>query len=327
MMPESRKKKLAMLTRSIAKGDIGGAQELLRKIGHSAVNRHGKGKDDSSEVNLTADGTSASYHLTADGTSASSQLVQHAAIPLLDACPGEQAAVITDAGEMIYYLVRKTLAQVDPENVQIARDFAAVMRGARQRFDELEASAGLCHVANARPQDLLFMDIESCGLYGTSVFLVGLMSWQDEQLVFEQCLARTYAEEAAILHAFAQRLDSTGVLVTFNGKTFDMNMLRERSAFHKVDMPTRVPHLDLLYEARRRWRGRVPNCRLQTLEQHLCGRRRYGDIPGWAIPDAYHRFVDSGNARELADIMHHNLLDLLTMAQLVTIILTGSDPL
>jgi uncharacterized protein YprB with RNaseH-like and TPR domain len=274
------------------------------------------------------------------------------------------------------WLVRRTLAEIAPGSTQIAGEYAAVMRGARQRVDELEASPALCVVAASAPGDLLFMDIETCGLAGTGVFLVGTMFYEDEQLVFEQHLARDYAEEAAIVQAFYDRLGRgprepaapTGgmpvapVLVTFNGKAFDMNFLAERAAYHGVEIPARrgarrsgaraaqppkavlskqppkavlptqhgkavLPvHLDLLHEARRRWRKSLPNCRLQTLERSLCNRLRQGDIPGWAIPDAYHRFVSDGDAGRLADILHHNLLDLLTMAQLVCAVLTGAAP-
>jgi hypothetical protein len=152
------------------------------------------------------------------------------------------------------------------------------------------------------------------------------MSYAETELVIDQYLARNYAEEEAILQAFADRYAQAGILVTFNGKAFDMNLIRERAAFHGVALPRHEPpHLDLLVEARRLWKGRLPNCRLQTLERHLCGRNRMGDIPGWAIPDAYHRFVQTGDARVLRDILHHNLLDLLTMAQLLCMALGGSD--
>jgi len=160
------------------------------------------------------------------------------------------------------------------------------------------------------------------------IFLVGMMRYEDGQLVFEQCFAKDYSQEPAVLQAFMDRFDAASLLVTFNGKSFDMNLIRERAAFHAVELPPRpAAHLDLLHESRRRWKSDVPNCRLQTLERLLCGRRRVGDIPGSEIPEAYHRFVATGDARQVVEIMHHNLLDLLTMAQLVTAILTGAGPL
>jgi uncharacterized protein YprB with RNaseH-like and TPR domain len=264
-------------------------------------------------------------------------------VSLESACPGREVEVATPEGGGKCWLVRRTLGEIAPGSEHIACEYAAVMRGARQRVDELEASAALCVVTASAPGDLLFMDIETCGLAGTAVFLVGTMFYEDEQLVFQQHLARDYSEEAAIVQAFYDRLPSAGVLVTFNGKAFDMNFLAERAAYHGIHMgasggtgllargaqPGRAllpVHLDLLHESRRRWRKSLPNCRLQTLERNLCHRLRQGDIPGWAIPDAYHRFVGDGDAGRLADILHHNLLDMLTMAQLVCAVLTGAAP-
>jgi uncharacterized protein YprB with RNaseH-like and TPR domain len=53
------------------------------------------------------------------------------------------------------------------------------------------------------------------------------------------------------------------------------------------------------------------------LEALICGRLRDSDIPGDQIPDAYHEFVRTGNAAEMAEVIHHNLLDLVTMADLL----------
>ena len=75
-------------------------------------------------------------------------------------------------------------------------------------------------------------------------------------------------------------------------------------------------HYDLLHHSRRRWKETLPNCKLQTLERFICGRRRTGDIPGEAIPAAYHQFVRSGDARGIKAILHHNALDLVTLLQL-----------
>ncbi len=290
-MSPSRKRKLEMLTRRIARGDLPAAQDVLKGVGSSA-----KAPKD-----------------------------PLAPLELAQACEGIEHRLTTPLGEGAFWRVRRELQKIDAEGGSIEKQYSSVLKGARHRFDELEASAELCHVANADCADLLFMDLETCGFSGCPIFLVGLMQWEDGALVFDQFLARDYSEEGAILQAFADRYDQAGVLVTFNGKSFDLNMIRERSAFHAVELPLRdPPHLDLLHASRRRWKGGLPNCKLQTLERCLCGRLRRGDIPGAQIPDAYHSFVESGNARQIADVLHHNVLDLLTMAQVVCALLTGA---
>ena len=79
----------------------------------------------------------------------------------------------------------------------------------------------------------------------------------------------------------------------------------------------RHPHLDLLGESRRAWRGGLPNCKLQTLEYHICHRTRTDDIPGHLIPEAYHSYVRTGDAAEMIQVIEHNLLDLVTMVDLL----------
>ncbi len=289
-----------MLLRSKHLAGVTPADELLRRTGHSGINRRPRGQP---------------------------RRAQGPPIPLTDACPGAEATVDTPAGPVTYWRIRRTLRQVEPENLHIATDYAAVLRGARHGFDELAASPALCQAANAGPEDLLFMDTETCGLAGTMIFLVGVMFHQAGELIFEQHLARDYSEEPGILAAFTRRYDAAEVLVTFNGKSFDLTQIRDRSAFHGLTGAwAEPPHLDLLHECRRRWKGQLKRFTLQNLERHFCGRHRTGDIPGAAIPDAYHDFVRTADARQLRDILTHNLLDLLTMAQLVTILLTACDP-
>lgn len=185
-----------------------------------------------------------------------------------------------------------------------------------------------------------YLDVETCGLAGEPVFLVGLMRYRPGPrrgagvLEVDQFLARDYSEEAPMLEAVWQELAAAECLVTFNGKSFDLPTVQMRSVacglFERPEVPA---HVDLLHEARRRWRGELPNCRLQTIEQLICGRRRAGDIPGCDIPAAYHEFVRAQQGsdalrramslRRLQAIVHHNALDLLTMAELAARILSG----
>lgn len=167
------------------------------------------------------------------------------------------------------------------------------------------------------PQDACFLDIETTGLGTALVFLIGTLAWRGGRLVCRQLLARTYAEEASILAAFADEARSARLLVTFNGKAFDVPSLRARAAAAGVVLPDVPLHFDLLHAARRRYRGVAPDCRLQTLERLVCCRHRTDDIAGADIGRAYHHFVRTADARELALIVEHNRLDLLTLAELM----------
>jgi uncharacterized protein YprB with RNaseH-like and TPR domain len=164
--------------------------------------------------------------------------------------------------------------------------------------------------------DLLFMDVESTGLGCSPLFLVGIMVW-DGGLDVRQYLARNYAEEAAVIHTFVEACRERHVLVTFNGKSFDYPFIRVRAASTGVPFDIGPDHLDLLHVCRKAWKTDLPDCKLQTLEQHICGRARTGDIPGADIPDAYHLFARTGNAHEIVEILKHNLLDLVTLADLM----------
>ena len=79
--------------------------------------------------------------------------------------------------------------------------------------------------------------------------------------------------------------------------------------------PTRL-HIDILHHARRRWSKQLPNCRLQTLEQHVCRRLRSDDVPGHRIPAVYADYVRTGFEREMDNVLHHNALDLVTLFDL-----------
>jgi uncharacterized protein YprB with RNaseH-like and TPR domain len=112
--------------------------------------------------------------------------------------------------------------------------------------------------------------------------------------------------------------------VTYNGKSFDLPFLTARATVTGARMPPLRDHLDLIYAARRRYRDTYPDCRLQTLEHRLCGRLRTDDVPGSQIPQAYHEFVRTGDARVMARVLKHNLLDLATLAELL-VLFSGAE--
>ncbi len=170
----------------------------------------------------------------------------------------------------------------------------------------------------------LLLDIETTGFSNCPLFLIGILFHSENQLRIEQLFARDYSEEVAVLTYLYEKIQEFDTLISFNGRSFDVPFIHNRMIYHRLPGTLDLSHLDLLHHARRKWKNSLPNCKLQTLEAHICQRPRIGDIPGSLIPDAYHEFVRTGNTFLLKEIFHHNMLDLLTMVELVVALIVLS---
>jgi uncharacterized protein YprB with RNaseH-like and TPR domain len=181
------------------------------------------------------------------------------------------------------------------------------LRRAAEELGAAAAGTGPAHGA-------LYLDLETLGFAGVQLFLVGMLHAGAEGFHVHQFLARDYSEEATVLEVCRPLLEQAECLVTYNGRTFDWPFLTSRYRYHRLPPPVAPAHLDLLPLARRLYSGRLPNCSLGTIEEHVLGLQRVGDVPGGAIPDLYHRAVAEENAQVLAPVLYHNQVDLLSLA-------------
>src|SRR5579864_3551426 len=174
------------------------------------------------------------------------------------------------------------------------------------------------------PDDLqrpLFLDTETTGLSGgtgTVAFLIGLARRDEGGLRLVQFFLCDYDQEDALLWAVGQYVRQAGVVVSYNGRTFDWPLLQTRLVMRRVD-PTwpSPPHLDLLTLARRIFKPRLPDCALQTIEQAVLDLHRADDLPGTLIPGRYFAWLRNGEPRVLDPVFVHNRQDVLSMALLL----------
>jgi uncharacterized protein YprB with RNaseH-like and TPR domain len=165
-------------------------------------------------------------------------------------------------------------------------------------------------------RDLIFIDLETLGFFSRPIILFGLAEVRDDLLRISQYLLRSIDEELPALSAVHDMLDHERVIVSFNGKTFDIPYLMERSAYYGRPVRIGNPHYDLLHFSRRQWKGRFPDCRLVTLERNLFNIDRHDDIPSAMVPEFYEAFLISGNPGPLVPIITHNRQDLVSLARL-----------
>jgi uncharacterized protein len=218
----------------------------------------------------------------------------------------------TQAGRS--FVISRRFAPGDLHGRHRVVEFAETLDGASP------AATLVGRAAAAAP--FIFFDLETTGLNGgagTQAFLVGC-GWFDEEggFVTEQHLLTDFAGERSMLGVVTEELGRAGTLVSFNGKSFDAPMLETRYLFHRLESPcTNRPHVDLVHPARRFWGSSgEAGCSLGALEAELMAVRRTGDVAGFEIPARYFRFVRTGDATPLVEVLHHNRLDLLSLAGL-----------
>jgi uncharacterized protein YprB with RNaseH-like and TPR domain len=171
-------------------------------------------------------------------------------------------------------------------------------------------------------RDLIFLDTETTGLSGgtgTFIFLVGIGFQTDEGFQVKQFFLRNPAEENAFLSALDESVSGFQGLVTFNGKSFDIPILRTRYTLNGFSSPlSGMNHIDLLPLARRLWKYRLSNRNLSVLETEILKMGRSNEeIPGWMVPEMYIDYCRNGDSRPLKGVFYHNAMDIISLAGLL----------
>lgn len=181
--------------------------------------------------------------------------------------------------------------------------------GAFDRRDALPTSRLLC------------FDTETTGLAGgtgTRAFMIGAADWHEGALRIRQLTMATMAAETAMLDAFRSWLAPDTILVSYNGKCYDAPLLATRYRLARRGNPLAgLAHVDLLYPARRRWRGVYENCRLATIERQVLRVVREDDLPGSQAPAAWLSYLRGGGAHMLRRVLAHNHQDVKSLARLL----------
>lgn len=175
-------------------------------------------------------------------------------------------------------------------------------------------------LAGVDPRGLLYVDTETTGLAGgtgTVPFLVGMARFEDEELVLEQLLLRQLGEEEPILTRLSEEVHRASALVSYNGKSFDLPLLRTRLVLSRIEPLPPVPHLDLVHLARRVHGTRVKPCTLVAIENEVLGYERHGDIPGGEVVSRYRHFLRTGDESALVEVIDHNAWDIVALSALV----------
>lgn len=205
----------------------------------------------------------------------------------------------------------------------------------QQFSDVLEFLSGDPTVREIPLEKWLFLDTESTGIAGASgtyPIIIGLGFFQacdfasasaplesnpEYEFVCEQFFMEDYPQEGALLEHVQQRIRQFEGIVTFNGKTFDIPLLRGRYIVNRQRANLDLPHLDLLQITRRLFRARIQKCDLGTVERLVLKITREHDISGHLVPRIYFDYLRGLWPERLAPVFDHNAQDIISMGALL----------
>jgi uncharacterized protein YprB with RNaseH-like and TPR domain len=181
-------------------------------------------------------------------------------------------------------------------------------------------------------KDFVFFDLETTGLSGgagTVAFLAAFGKFQkNNKLCITQYLLLDYPGENDFLEAALKEFQNEkSVIVTYNGKCFDSQILKTRCLMNGLKPPD-YKHADLLHPARRLWKNIIYNCSQGSIETRILGLDRSGDIPGALAPEIWFEFLKTGKTERLMGICDHNISDIKGLATILTAMISiAADPL
>jgi uncharacterized protein len=184
----------------------------------------------------------------------------------------------------------------------------------------LLAHLGLKGDAPLRWEDVLWLDTETTGLAGgtgTYVFLLGIAYFCEGELVLRQHLLHDIGQERPFVEAIQNEIEHFRACASYNGKSFDLPLLRTRWVMTlRSEITVDESHLDLLHPARRLWRDRYGSTGLKQLEESLFDEGRINDIPGSLIPDAYFHYLRKRDPKIIAPVLEHNARDIVSLVRI-----------
>lgn len=175
-----------------------------------------------------------------------------------------------------------------------------------------------------------FFDIETTGLSPERcrVILAGFAVPEDDLIHTYQFLAEDPSEEPLVLRRTLDFMRELDMVVTYNGKSFDIPFIEKRCSKNRIHRDTILPYNLDIYQVLRHFSplyGFLPNLKQKTVENFLgLWSSRLDEISGSESAELYYHFASTGDEKIRDVILLHNSDDVEQLAKL-TLILERCD--
>jgi hypothetical protein len=160
-------------------------------------------------------------------------------------------------------------------------------------------------VLTLSPERTAYLDIETTGpsRYYNEVTCIGL---------YDGTCLRNYVS-GQNLEQFCEDIEGYDLLVTYNGKCFDVPFLR-----HRLHVRLDVPHVDLLHACRSV--GLKGGLKAVERQAGLHRAEELDGVDGWTAVLLWHEYEATGDQRALDTLIAYNLEDVINLRPLAQIV-------
>lgn len=168
------------------------------------------------------------------------------------------------------------------------------------------------------------LDIETTGLNPSrNKFILGGLYNCREKTV-HQIFAENKSEEKACLECYLEEIYKTDMIITYNGKHFDMPFLEKRITAHEISIKNAMPYnldLYLVLNGHSPIKKFVPNLKQKTVENYMgLWQNRTDEISGGESVELYNTYEKTGDCELEKKILLHNSDDVQQLTKLLKVI-------
>jgi uncharacterized protein YprB with RNaseH-like and TPR domain len=180
-----------------------------------------------------------------------------------------------------------------------------------------------------KKEDLLFIDIETLGLYDSPIIIIGIGYYHSDSFIINQYFTRNLEEEIAMLEHFKENIfPQFQCFISYNGKSFDIPYIANRFLYFfdenpmisEDDIPyevtnTKFHHIDLYHNCRRKYKGKYDHYTLTSMEEELLKWNRENELPSHLVGVCYKKYLDNPQRfiGLIKECMDHNYYDIYSM--------------
>lgn len=166
---------------------------------------------------------------------------------------------------------------------------------------------------DVEPEEILFLDLEALGLQFTTSnypFLIGFGYYQNQKFHIRQYLLMDLTYEEQYLNYIEEFIKSFKYIATFNGKKFDLPLLKYRFNMCDKKWEFSFHHFDIYVIWKRlldkNFKGGFSQ---KNLEMKILNFFREDDIDGSRVPQIFFDWQKYKKYDEFIKIIQHNMLD------------------